>query len=783
MILRPSRILAPSSRHTPGQGIPDARRSLAVKGRSRQTGLIPQGLGCSTPYLLSSRQNGDQCTRPFVPTPQHCRPRRNVGMASAAAGAGGLVPLGLDLLAFLGSTVIIIPIFKRFDISPVLGFLFAGVVLQQAGITNDLEDLSKLSELGVLFLLFEMGLELSLSRLKALAKYAFGIGSLQMLLCVAIFTAFALPVGDGIGTTLLQNLAHAPAELVRIRTVDELLGERGELTSRFGSATLGVLLFQVVADSKNSETFVAICLLTVAGAAMLTDSLSVVADSKNSETYVAICLLTVAAGAAMLTESLGFSDTLGAFIAGILLSETNYKTQVEADIKPFRGLLLGLFFVTTGASINLQTLADNWKLVAWLLAGLLSIKTGVIATNESLRLGFTLSQGGEFAFVLLSLAKSLDVLPEDLNEILIIVVVLSMAMTPALAEGGRLIADKLDEFNEKRDPTYTFDEGELSSLPTADYDEQSQVVVICSFGLQAQMMSNMLESPIIRITSEPVVICGFGLQAQMMANMLESPILGVRGQRYVAFDLDPKRVAVARSAGFSVVYGDGSRQAVLSAAGIKNPKAIVVCVNDRNQAVDAVHSLRVTYPNVQIYACGKDLNHAARLEEAGANSVVLGPTMAGLALGAQVLEGSGVSNDDIAFLRSGITDALVAHMRRRQERVLNPDLPWGSKDEGDDPRLNTPSKTNTDVKSENEREVSKQLSVPTMAGAQYMDCDDKDPLEEVCEVVEVGTLTKSTYVVTDRVSESGTDSDDDSMQTSNDETMQTATRLARKLSN
>ncbi|GFR52486.1 hypothetical protein Agub_g15056, partial [Astrephomene gubernaculifera] len=430
-------------------------------------------------------------------------PRGQVIMASSESSM--LLPLGLDFLTFLSATVLVIPLFKSLKLSPVLGFLFSGVVLKQLGLFQDLQDTERLGELGVLFLLFEMGLELSYERLKSLAKYAFGLGSLQVILCTGIFTSFALPVGHGLGTLFLEEFAHAPHRLVSIRSVDEavvigaalsmsssafvlqLLRERGELATRFGSATLGVLLFQDIAvvpflvllplvTSKGGAEIMEgaasspVSLLTMLGptalqtvaglgALLLADRLimkrifEMVAHSRNSETFIALCLLTVA-GTSLLTQRLGLSDTMGAFLAGVLLSETNYRTQIEADIRPFKGLLLGLFFVTTGSSINLAFLQAHWQEVLWMLAGLVSIKTGVVAVtgqlfglsrNESIRTGFALSQGGEFAFVLLSLANQLRILPTNLNQLLIIVVVLSMALTPFLAEGGKVVANKLDQ--------------------------------------------------------------------------------------------------------------------------------------------------------------------------------------------------------------------------------------------------------------------------------------------------------------------------------------------------
>ncbi|GLI67394.1 hypothetical protein VaNZ11_011578 [Volvox africanus] len=611
-----------------------------------------------------------------------------------------LLPLGLDFLTFLSATVLVIPLFKSLKLSPVLGFLFSGVVLKQLGLFQDLQDTERLGELGVLFLLFEMGLELSLDRLKSLAKFAFGLGTLQVALCTGIFTAFALPVGHGLGTVFLEQVANAPHRLVSIRTVDEavvigaalsmsssafvlqLLRERGELATRFGSATLGVLLFQdiavvpflvllpLVTNKGGAELMEGaaspVSLLTMLGptalqtvaglgALLLADRLimkrifEMVAQSRNSETFIALCLLTVA-GTSLITQRLGLSDTMGAFLAGVLLSETSYRTQVEADIRPFKGLLLGLFFVTTGSSINLAFLQAHWQEVFWILAGLVVIKTGVVAAagqlvglsrSESIRTGFVLSQGGEFAFVLLSLANQLRILPTNLNQLLIIVVVVSMALTPFLAETGKLVANKLDELYPPTPlPVAQPGVGSLA-LAAAEQDDRGHHAGV----------------------TDPVVICGFSPAGQMIANMLESPLASSDGSSvmpYVAFDLDPDRVAAGRKAGFKVLFGDATRSAVLTAAGVEEPRAVAVCYADREAALQAVYTMRTDFPSVPIYACASDLRHAAELEEAGANHVVIRSVEAGLALGSVLLGGLGASDIDLNFLKRGIEETIEA---------------------------------------------------------------------------------------------------------------------------
>ncbi|XP_068656240.1 K(+) efflux antiporter 3, chloroplastic-like isoform X2 [Aristolochia californica] len=583
--------------------------------------------------------------------------------------------LGLDTLTFLTVTVMVVPAFKVIRASPILGFFFAGVVLNQLGLIRNLTDVKVLSEWGILFLLFEMGLELSLARLKALAKFAFGMGLTQVVLSTLAFTAFELPPNGAVGTKILEFLFHSRPDLVNIRSIDEavvigaalslsssafvlqLLAEKGELPTRFGSATLGILLLQDIAvvpllvvlpvlESQNlveesiwpmlaSESLKALGglgLLSLGGKYLLRRIFEVVAESRSSEAFVALCLLTVA-GTSLVTQKLGFSDTLGAFLAGAILAETNFRTQIEADIRPFRGLLLGLFFVTTGTSIDMQLLLREWPNVLSLLAGLIVIKTLIITAigprvgltlQESVRIGFLLSQGGEFGFVVFSLANRLGVLPLELNKLLIIVVVLSMALTPLLNEIGRRAAYYIDQ----------------------NFQEEKKAPEMVNFNV-----------------SEPVIILGFGQMGQVLANFLSTPLAsGLDGDfvgwPFVAFDLDPAVVKAARKLGFPVIYGDGSRPAVLQSAGISSPKAVMVMYMNKQRTTETVQRIRLAFPAIPIYARAQDLIHLLELKKAGATDAILESAETSLQLGSKLLKGLGVMSDDVNFLSQLVRDSM-----------------------------------------------------------------------------------------------------------------------------
>ncbi|KAG5577056.1 hypothetical protein H5410_057190, partial [Solanum commersonii] len=433
--------------------------------------------------------------------------------------------------------------------------------------------------------------------------------------------------------------------------------EKGELPTRFGSATLGILLLQNLIEESIWPMLAKESLKALGGLGLLSfggkyiwrrvfevlilalwpritcksgeNIGTVVAETRSSEAFVALCLLTVA-GTSLLTQKLGFSDTLGAFLAGALLAETNFRTQIEADIRPFRGLLLGLFFVTTGTSIDMQLLFREWPNVLSLLAGLIVIKTLIITAigprvglslQESVRIGFLLSQGGEFGFVVFSLANRLGVLPLELNKLLIIVVVLSMALTPFLNEIGRRASEFVGE----------------------KFDNEDRTAEMENFDL-----------------SEPVVILGFGQMGQVLANLLSTPLASSDGEelQYVAFDLDPSVVKASTKLGFPVIYGDGSRPAVLQSAGISSPKAVMVMYRGKERTIEAVQRIRLAFPAVPIYARAQDVMHLLDLKKVGATDAILESAETSLQLGSKLLKGFGIMSDDVTFLSQLIRDSM-----------------------------------------------------------------------------------------------------------------------------
>jgi len=545
------------------------------------------------------------------------------------------------------------------------------------GLFSDLSDMESLADTGVLFLLFEQGLELTVDRLKSLSKYAFGMGSLQVLLTTAAFFTFPF-IG---GVQFLEVIMRSRPEVVDITRVDEalvigaalslsssafvlkILQEKNQLTTKFGAASLGILLFQDIAVVpllvllpiiENSSgpmplteqltvlgaTFVKAILglggILVVGGQVVRFLFSLVAKTRSSETFVALVLV-VALGTGALTDSIGLSSTLGAFTAGTLLAESNYRTQIESDIKPFRGLLLGLFFLTTGASVDPTVIKEQWTTVLALLSGLIAFKTVIttalgplfgLSKSESIRTGLLLSGGGEFAFVVLTLADKLNVLPSQLAKILVGVVVLSMAMTPYLS----ILGDKAAEFLEAQDRKLAVEgvEGMLQQNSEVEGSESGH-----------KEFSD----------SDVVVICGFGPVGETVADFLSMPsvlekIKTTREVKYVAFDLDPDLVVTGFRNGKRILYGDGSQPLVLETAGIESPRAFVVTYYDTETCFKSVERLRQAYPDVPIFARASSAAGYFQLREAGATRAVPDEVEASLRMTYSVLGELGISGSD-----------------------------------------------------------------------------------------------------------------------------------------
>jgi CPA2 family monovalent cation:H+ antiporter-2 len=528
-----------------------------------------------------------------------------------------------EALIFLLAAVLVGPLFERFKSSPVLGFLVAGMLIGPYGLGLVAESATtrRLGELGVVFLLFTIGLELSIERLKVMRRQVFGLGTAQVLLTGLVITFAATLAGLGTSAAIIVGGGLA---LSSTAVVLQLLSERGELASRFGRACVAVLLLQdlavvpmltLVPALGNEEISIlraagvaflkAAAVLTailVIGRLVLRPLFRLVAAGRSPELFAAMTLL-VLLGTSRVTGQAGLSIGLGGFLAGAMLAETEYRHQVAADILPFRGILLGLFFMTVGMSVNLGVLVADMDLIGLLVAALIVGKLILVyglcrafglAGGPSLNAGMMLAQGGEFAFLLFALALANGILSTSNGAVLFAVVAVSMALTPVLAAIGARLAAR----------------------------------VAATEAVEAQDLAS--ETAELR---GHVVVAGFGRVGRAVCRMLAEGKVP-----YVALDLEPERVARARAQGLPVFYGDAAQPAVLRGAGVEHARSAVLTMDDPAAAERAAAGLRASFPDTPIFARARDNPHRERLESAGATGIVHETLGLSLELGGAVLK-------------------------------------------------------------------------------------------------------------------------------------------------
>jgi CPA2 family monovalent cation:H+ antiporter-2 len=569
------------------------------------------------------------------------------------------VPLR-DVLIILIAAIAVVSVFRRLQASAVLGYLVAGALIGPSGL-NLLEDAgaaSVLAQFGVVFLLFSIGLELSVERLAALRRYVFGLGATQVVATTLVFWAGLRIIGLGTGEALILGAGFA---LSSTAVVLHMLVERREIASSHGRVAFAVLLFQDLAvvpllalvpllarpgvsvlpalGGAFLKATAAILVILAVGRLIVSPALRAVAQGRAPELFTGVVLLLVL-GIGWLTEQGGLSMALGAFLAGLLIAETEYRPQVEGDIQPFRGLLLALFFMTVGMGLNLALLYERWLLLVSLVLTLLVAKAGILVGIGRLwglpfamaaGLGLTLAQGGEFGFVLFALARDARVIPSETTQLAMLVVGLSMAVTPLLLITARTMSRRLDH-------------------APAGLDRLHQDA--------AQLQNH-------------IVIAGFGRVGQTLGLLLESVYTP-----YVALDLDSERVAEARRRGLPVFFGDASRVEVLKAAAVERAQAVVVTLDEPESASRTVHVLRQLVPDVPILARARDVSQCERLASAGATSVIPEVVEGSLQLGGMLLRTLGESPDEVSeildqFRRetySRLTEAAASTIARPPDR-------------------------------------------------------------------------------------------------------------------
>ena len=522
-------------------------------------------------------------------------------------------------LVYLLAAVLGVVACRSLKLPPMLGYLAVGVIIgpNALALAQSSEGVRHLGEFGVVFLMFVIGLEFNLAKLRAMRSHVFGLGLLQVgftmlgATIAALLLAFLLPRSFAITWQSALALSGALA-MSSTAIVVKLMSERLEMDSEHGKRVMGVLLFQDLAvvpllvlipalGASGERLFEALALAGLKAAVLITILLvggqhvmrwwlTLVARRKSEELFV-LNLLFITLGLAWLTELAGLSLALGAFIAGMLISETEYKHQVETDIRPFHDVLLGLFFISIGMLLDWRLVLDRWPLVLLLLAVPVLFKAVLVAAlarglgaswGVSLRTGLYLAQAGEFGFVLLTLAQQNTLVPPSLLNPILASMVLSMLATPFIVMYSNRIVMK---------------------LVAGEWLQQSlQMTTIARRSINA---------------NKHVIICGYGRSGQNLARMLEG-----EGIPYMALDLDPDRVRQAAAAGHSVVFGDASRLQALMAAGLARASAVVVTYVEIQGALKVLGHSRAHAPQVPVIVRTRDDHDLEKLQAAGAAEVV-----------------------------------------------------------------------------------------------------------------------------------------------------------------
>jgi CPA2 family monovalent cation:H+ antiporter-2 len=527
---------------------------------------------------------------------------------------GEYLGIFIDTLVILTAAVVGASLAERLKLGPMVGYLAAGLIIGPAflDLIRDVHAPQALAELGIVFLLFTVGLELPVERLRQLPRAMFALGGLQVAATTAVLAGIGVLFGLGVPASVALGAALS---LSSTAIVLRLLAERRELHSRLGRGALGILMTQDIAVGpllvlipalrgtplEMAEAIglslikaVAITMLILGiGRIALRPLMNAVAASHSPEIFAALTLLLVLAAGAV-THTAGLSMAFGALLAGMLLADTAYRHQVAAEIEPFRGLLLGLFFMTVGMLLDTELLPRHGLEILLMLAGLLAAKGVIIfmlawrlflPLAASVRLGLLLAQGGEFAFVLFALAGREELGSPVLRQELTIVVVLSMMATPVLAMAGQRLAPRIARRTE-------VSEDSLPHLP---------------LGLAGH-----------------VIIAGYGRIGAAVGERMTAA-----GIPWVAIDSDPNNVNRARRAGLAVYYGDAARIEVMEALGLAEAKAMVVAINDAEKAVQLVALVHYVLPETLILSRAFDEEHAAELRAAGANLTVPEPASIG----------------------------------------------------------------------------------------------------------------------------------------------------------
>lgn len=563
-------------------------------------------------------------------------------------GAGDL----LRVVTLLGAAVVAVPLFKRIGLGAVLGYLAAGLAIGPFGLAlfTDPQAILHTAELGVVMFLFVIGLEMRPSHLWSLRRQIFGLGSLQAVVCGFLLTLVGVAFGFSWAVSFVSAMGFV---LTSTAVVMQILGERGDLAAPRGQRMVSILLFEdllivpllalvafmapqelsaggaeLATASRWEAVVLGLAALVAAGVWLLNPLFRVLANAKAREVMTAAALLVVL-GSALLMQLGGLSMAMGAFLAGVLLSESTFRHQLEADIEPFRGLLLGLFFLGVGMSLDLGAVAGNWPLIVSGVVAMMCVKALCIyvvarlahsSHAEALDRAVLMAQGGEFAFVLFAAALGARVIDPVVNANMTAIVVLSMALTPlAVLVHARFVKP-----------------GSASLEGVEAVHERTASVLVIGFGRVGQ------------IASQGVI---------------------ARGASLTIIDHDTQVIRDAQAYGFKVYYGDGGRADVLHAAGAHSACAILVCIDDRAAATRIVEIAKAECPQARVLVRAFDREHAIELTAKGADFLVRETFESAMQLGREAILATGASADE--------ADAVLAEVRRRDAERFDLELAGG----------------------------------------------------------------------------------------------------------
>lgn len=544
-----------------------------------------------------------------------------------------------DVLILLSVSVVNVVLSRRLKLSPVLGYLILGAAIGKFGfdLIKEPSYAHNISEFGVVFLLFAIGLELTFERLIHMRWFVFGFGGAQLVI-TAIALGYILYEFFALSATVSVFVGSALA-LSSTAIVLQVLSENKLQSTQVGRLSLAVLLMQdfavipllalvpIIGMPSGSHSLlnvlgiaalkalVAVLLITITGRLFLRPFLRLIGSAKSEEVYVATTLLIVL-GAATLTSELGLSTAMGAFIAGILIAETEYRNRVESNILPFKGLLLGLFFLSVGMSIDFHFIVDHISKVALAAFVLIAVKAVIIFSlcklfkfrlGASLHSALLISQGSEFAFILFSIAATQNVLSPETAQFLLVAVAISMAVTPLLSIIGSKLENKLD-WKEELDKHHEF-------MGVSDLDSH-------------------------------IIIAGFGRVGRVIAYMLSELQFN-----YIAVDSNLMLVKKARSKGFPVYHGDLSDIDVLRSVGVERARCAILTMSEKESLRKAVKTVSTHYRDLDIITRAEDFRHGRGLKKLGATSAVPATIETGLQLGGSLLKNLGVAEHDILDLK------------------------------------------------------------------------------------------------------------------------------------